>query len=111
MKEYYIIYGWIDEYTDNGQCYMHPVPWCVTEDKQKAVRYFSCNTDESLCLVIVKVKLNSECLDLNKVSEELEAYANEWQGNKLSWTSEQWESFITDYSDDKEPEIFELNLD
>lgn len=109
MKEYYVIYGWIDEYTDDGQ-YIHPVPWGITEDKEKAVRYFSCNTDESLCLVIVKVKLNSACLDLNTVSEKLESYVNEWQGNKLAWTSEQWEALTTNYSGE-DPEIFELNLD
>lgn len=108
-KDYYIIYGWFDLYNDYEQ-YMHPVPWCVTENKEKAIRYFSCNTDESLCLVIVKVKLNSECLDLNKVSEKLEFYVNKYQGNKLAWTDEQWESFTANCNG-KDPEIFELSLD
>lgn len=105
-KEYYIVYGWFYQYDDGGQ-YIYPVPWCVTENKQKAIRYFGCNTDESLALVIVHTKLNSECLNLNKVSEQLEYYVNDWQGNQQAWTSEQWESFTTNY-DGKDPEIFEL---
>lgn len=106
MEEYYIVYGWFDNYDART---LFPVPWCVTKNKEKAIRYFSANTDESLQLIIVHTKLNTECLNLNKVSEALELYANSWEGNKLAWSKEEWEELTTDYSD-KEPKIFELDM-
>lgn len=106
MEEYYLVYGWFDNYDAKT---LFPVPWCVTKNKEKAIRYFSANTDESLQLIIIHTKLNPECLNLNKVSEKLEWYANSWDGNKLAWSKEEWEELTTDYSD-KEPKIFELDM-
>lgn len=106
MEEYYLVYGWI--YNNDAEA-LYPVPWCVTGDKKKAIRYFSANTDESLQLVIVHTKLNSGCLNLNKVSEGLELYANSWEGNKLAWSEEEWEELTANYSD-KDPKIFELEI-
>lgn len=76
----------------------------------KTIRYFSVNTDESLQLVIVHTKLHPECLNLNKISERLELYANSWEGNKLAWSEEEWEELTANYCDE-ESKIFELEIE
>lgn len=106
MEDYYLVYGWFDNHEFET---LFPVPWCVTKNKEKAIRYFSANTDESLQLIIIHTKLNPECLNLNEVSHKLEFYANFWEGNKLAWSEEEWNELTINYNG-KDPKIFELDI-